>query len=88
LEKVFADADEVLLGPVHRKETIPEDDRLDTKALAKAIQRTGIFASSYDDIDNIVAYIDGTLQKDDIILIMSNGAFGGIYDRFRALPTD
>lgn len=84
LEAAFLEADTVMLGPVHRKEKIPESERLDTGALAASLTKKGIESYAFDNIPEIVDALIPTLEEGDVVLIMSNGAFGGIYNLFRA----
>lgn len=86
LEEAFSGADEVSLGPVHRAESIPEPHRLDTALLTGNLTRAGIPARAFDAVPAIVDFISETIESNDLVLIMSNGAFGGLYallrDRF------
>lgn len=83
LATAFAGADEVWLGPIHRAEAIPELDRLDRAALAEALTRGGTLAHAPDSAAAIAEAVLATRQPGDLVLILSNGAFGGIYDLFR-----
>ena len=83
LDDAFMQADTVMLGPVHRKESIPEQERLDTAALTAILESKGIPATAFDAVPEIMAALCPTLQPNDLILIMSNGAFGGIYNLLR-----
>ncbi len=84
LTDAFLAADEVFLGPIHRKDAIPESERLDTDALVTALRKARVPAEAFDDVDTIATTVMDTMRPGDIVLIMSNGAFGGIYDCFRA----
>ena len=83
LEQAFLGAGEVLLGPIHRKEAIPEEERLDTGVLAAALRASGVPAKSYEELPSLVESLEQSIEKGDVILIMSNGAFGGIYATLR-----
>ena len=84
LEQSFRYADELWLGPIHRVEKIPEQDRLDRQSLVDALRLSGVSAHCTDSIDEIVEDVLARVREGDVVLIMSNGAFGGIYARFRA----
>lgn len=83
METAFAGADEVFLGPVHRAAAIAEAHRLDREALVHALRETAIPAQAFDEVAPLAETILTTGGKKDVVLIMSNGAFGGIYDLFK-----
>lgn len=83
LVTALAGADEVNLGPTYRAERIPEADRLDREGVVGDLIQKGIEGRVYDDIPQLAEDVLRSAQRGDIVLILSNGAFGGIYDRFR-----
>ncbi len=76
----FLAADVTLLAPVGRPE-IEAGERLDVAAVAERIRSEGRRAEAAASIDAIVERLHATTRPGDTIVIMSNGAFGGIYDR-------
>ncbi|MBN2310553.1 MAG: UDP-N-acetylmuramate:L-alanyl-gamma-D-glutamyl-meso-diaminopimelate ligase, partial [Candidatus Hydrogenedentes bacterium] len=84
LRDAFREAGEVWLGPLHRAERIPPGERLDRDAIASALSRDCVPARWTDDVDELVRHLRAEARPGDVILILSNGAFGGIYDRIRA----
>lgn len=83
MEEAFALADEVFLGPIHRGDAIPEAERLDRDALADTLCARGAVASVWDDPAALANAVLAGAGHADVVLILSNGAFGGIYDFFR-----
>jgi UDP-N-acetylmuramate: L-alanyl-gamma-D-glutamyl-meso-diaminopimelate ligase len=83
LEEAFAEADEVWLGPIHRAERIPAEERLDRPALVEWLRASGASAHYAEGIEQIVEDVLDRGREGDVILLMSNGAFGGIYERFK-----
>lgn len=79
----FASAKSAYLAPVGRPE-IAEDERLDTRAIAEALRASGIDAHATDSHDEVVEQVARTAQDGDIIVCMSNGAFGQVPDRILA----
>jgi UDP-N-acetylmuramate: L-alanyl-gamma-D-glutamyl-meso-diaminopimelate ligase len=79
----FSKADEVWLGPIHRAEHIPEAIRLDRALLVQALEKRDIKAHFEDDPADIAAAVQKSAVPGDVVLILSNGAFGGIYQQFR-----
>jgi UDP-N-acetylmuramate: L-alanyl-gamma-D-glutamyl-meso-diaminopimelate ligase len=85
LFEAFCPADEVWFGPIYRAENIPEEKRLDIAALAQRLTSAGTTAHAADGADQIAAAVYDSDRPGDVVLILSNGAFGGIYEQFRAL---
>ncbi|MBP8131935.1 MAG: UDP-N-acetylmuramate:L-alanyl-gamma-D-glutamyl-meso-diaminopimelate ligase [Candidatus Hydrogenedentes bacterium] len=79
----FSGAHQVWLGPVYRVERIPEEERLDRDALAASLGKRGVPCRAANSVAEIVAEVRGTEQRGDVVLILSNGAFGGIYRQFQ-----
>ncbi|RLB54343.1 MAG: UDP-N-acetylmuramate:L-alanyl-gamma-D-glutamyl-meso-diaminopimelate ligase, partial [Deltaproteobacteria bacterium] len=76
----FGAADVAILAPVGRPE-IAAEERLDIEALAQEIAVAPRTASAAPSIDAIVEQITAEARPGDTVVLMSNGAFGGIYDR-------
>lgn len=85
LTEAFARADEVWLGPIHRAERIPDDERLDREAIVAELKTRGIAAHCREDAGQMAGEVIDGSRPNDLVLIMSNGAFGGIYRKFREL---
>ena len=76
----LAAADEVWVGPIYRADRVPVEQRLDRRALTE-----GSPSARYtDDVEDIVRDVAGRAREGDVVLILSNGAFEGIYERFRS----
>jgi len=76
----FGGADEVLLAPVFRS-TLPEDQRLSIPRLVHDLGRRGQSARAAASIDEIIDIVARERRPGDLVLIMSNGGFGGIHHR-------
>ena len=72
-------ADEIVLAAVFRS-TLPEDDRLSVTGLLEDIQRAGRRGRYIPEVHDIVETIAAEAQDGDLVVIMSNGGFGGIHD--------
>jgi len=81
LAKSLALADEVVVANVFKSEAIPEAERLDLAAVAAQIQKHGRRARIVPTVDGIVQLIAAELRSGDVVAILSNGGFGGIYDK-------
>lgn len=75
--KSFDAADVVMFAPLGRT-TIPEGERLDLPRLANDL---GPKARVTSGVDEIVSALQASAKPGDTIAILSNGAFGNIYDK-------
>jgi UDP-N-acetylmuramate: L-alanyl-gamma-D-glutamyl-meso-diaminopimelate ligase len=83
--QAFGSANEVLLAPVFRS-SLPEDQRLSIPRLIHDLCRRGQSARETQSIDEIIDIVVNEHRPGDLVLIMSNGGFGGIHGRLlRAL---
>jgi UDP-N-acetylmuramate: L-alanyl-gamma-D-glutamyl-meso-diaminopimelate ligase len=84
LARSLAVADEIIVAAVFRSDAVPENERLDLPALAADIQKHGRRARLIKDADEIVASIAPEMRNGDVVAILSNGGFGGIYEKLPA----
>jgi UDP-N-acetylmuramate: L-alanyl-gamma-D-glutamyl-meso-diaminopimelate ligase len=80
LAKSLALADEVVVADVFKSEAIPERERLDLAALAAEIQRHGRRGRIVPEVNGIVQLVAPEMRPGDVVAILSNGGFGGIYE--------
>ena len=81
----FGPADEVLIAPVFRS-TLPEAERLSVPQLVRDLNHRGRSAREADSIDDIIATVLSGHRAGDLVVLMSNGGFGGIHQKLlRAL---
>jgi UDP-N-acetylmuramate: L-alanyl-gamma-D-glutamyl-meso-diaminopimelate ligase len=73
-------ADEVVLAAVFAKpgDPIPPDERLDPADIVHALGARGMDARTIDGVPAIRDYLVGSSRPGDVIVVMSNGAFGGL----------
>jgi len=69
---------------IFRSEALPENERLDLPELAADVQRHGSRARLITDADEIVKTIAPEMGNGDVVAILSNGGFGGIYEKLPA----
>ena len=77
-------ADAVVLAEVFKSESIPMKERLHPEEVAAALSVQGVPAAVYADADAIVAAMVPQLRAGDVVAILSNGGFGGIYEKLPA----
>ena len=73
-------ADRVVVGPVHRS-TLPEAERLSAPKLAADVAAAGVPARHLESVDEIVSVVGGEALDGDLVVVMSNGDFGGVHQR-------
>jgi UDP-N-acetylmuramate: L-alanyl-gamma-D-glutamyl-meso-diaminopimelate ligase len=74
-------ADRSVLAAVFKSEAIPAAERLHPENVAAALRARGFESAVYADADAIVAAIVPELRSGDVVAILSNGGFGGIYEK-------
>lgn len=74
-------ADEVVITSIFRPEAVPENERLTISSVVNGIKRNGKRAREFADADAIVESISQELHSGDVVAILSNGGFGGIYEK-------
>src|SRR5215472_1394095 len=74
-------ADKVVITSIFNPAAVPEDERLSTSTVINALKRRGRHARELADADAIVAAVAPELESGDVVAILSNGGFGGIYEK-------
>jgi UDP-N-acetylmuramate: L-alanyl-gamma-D-glutamyl-meso-diaminopimelate ligase len=81
LAGAFAGADAVVVSEVARLEQISAEGRLNPEKLMQDLKASGKSAAYLPDVDSIVAHVAKNAQGGDIIVVFSNGGFGGIHGK-------
>jgi UDP-N-acetylmuramate: L-alanyl-gamma-D-glutamyl-meso-diaminopimelate ligase len=84
LARSLAQADEIVVAGVFRSDAVPEAERLELPALAAEIEHHGRRARLLPDASAIVEQLAPEMRSGDVIAILSNGGFGGIYEKLPA----
>ena len=63
---------------------VPENERLDVDRLAREISISGSPARACATVDEMVEAVSRDARPGDVVVAMSNGAFGGIWDKLLA----
>ena len=83
-QKEFVDAlqhaDEVLVADVYRS-VLPAAERLSEADLVAELTERGVSARHVPGVDEIVSIVTREAGANDRVVLMSNGAFGGIHER-------
>jgi UDP-N-acetylmuramate: L-alanyl-gamma-D-glutamyl-meso-diaminopimelate ligase len=77
-------ADKIVLAAVFRSEAIPENERMQLSELADEIASLGKQVELLPDADSIVEAVAPQMRSGEVVAILSNGGFGGIYEKLPA----
>ena len=89
--EAFAHADRVVIAGLFNPDAIPPEARLSPERLAEDIARRWLNPAVYlPHVDAIVKHVAAEARAGDVMVVMSNGGFGGIHekllDALRASP--
>ncbi len=79
LAECFASADVVFISQIARLNLLAESERLDPEKVMADIRAQGKEAFYLPDAEAISTKVAGIARKGDVIIVMSNGGFGGIH---------
>jgi UDP-N-acetylmuramate: L-alanyl-gamma-D-glutamyl-meso-diaminopimelate ligase len=74
-------ADAVILAAVYQQQRIPEHERLHPEDVVAALKAGGTPSELCADVTAIVDSLDSQVAPGDVVAILSNGGFDGIYDK-------
>ncbi len=83
----FDQANVVTIRLPEPHDKVPIDQQLDVPAIVTAIAGRGIEASGHAEVTEMVPLVAEGARKGDVILVMSNGAFGGFIPSLLAALT-
>jgi UDP-N-acetylmuramate: L-alanyl-gamma-D-glutamyl-meso-diaminopimelate ligase len=81
LASAFADANAVVVAQVARLELLAPEERLDPARLMQDLKALGKDAAYLPDVDAIVAHVGQGAQGGEVVVVFSNGGFGGIHGK-------
>ncbi len=81
LAAAFADADAVVIAQVARLEMLAPAERLNPEKLIQQIGAAGKPAAYLPDADAIVNHLGQHARGGDVVVVFSNGGFGGIHGK-------
>lgn len=81
----FHEADRVVIGPIFHKQRYAEryglDHMMSVPAIIEKLNADGIQTQQFDEIDAIADLVAREAGSDDVVVVMSSGAFGGIHEK-------
>ena len=81
--RAFAGADEVVIASVFRS-SLPPEERLSESQLVEDLTVRKVHARHLPDVDAIVDVVRLEARDGDLVVVMSNGGFGGIHRKLLA----
>jgi UDP-N-acetylmuramate: L-alanyl-gamma-D-glutamyl-meso-diaminopimelate ligase len=73
----FEGAERVSLKVPEPHDKVPANEQLSVPSVADALREQGIDADYSSDVSELVTRVAAEAQRGDVVLVMSNGAFGG-----------
>jgi UDP-N-acetylmuramate: L-alanyl-gamma-D-glutamyl-meso-diaminopimelate ligase len=77
----FAAADYVIIAPIFESFRLAADDQVSIDEVIGDLTKQGKQAFSIEGADAIVAHLVPDLIPQDVVVVMSNGGFGGIHQK-------
>jgi UDP-N-acetylmuramate: L-alanyl-gamma-D-glutamyl-meso-diaminopimelate ligase len=78
--RAFGSADEVVVAAVFRS-SLPDNERLSAEQLVDDLRAAGRRARYVPEVDEIVSTVAADARNGDVVVLMSNGGFGGIHQK-------
>jgi len=86
LALALAEADAVVIGPLHQPEGIPLEERFDPELAATEVRAAGRQAQHLPSTEAALAHLVASCRPGDTVVVMSSGGFGGLIEKLlRAL---
>ena len=73
-------ADDVVVAPVFRT-SIPDEERLSVETLVGDLRSVGTLAYAASSLQDVCEHVVETSKRGDVIVLMSNGEFGGLHNK-------
>lgn len=81
----FHEADRVVIGPIFHRDRYEQryglDKMMSVPAIVDRLNKDGIPAQQMNDIDEIARLVARESKPDDVVVVMSSGAFGGVHGK-------
>ncbi len=79
--RAFDAADQVVIAPPGRSDKLPPENLLDPRQLVHDLLARGLEAHYFNSIEEIAATVVANTMPEDVLVLLSNGSFGGIVVR-------
>jgi UDP-N-acetylmuramate: L-alanyl-gamma-D-glutamyl-meso-diaminopimelate ligase len=78
----FDAANRVVIASAYAPEKLEPSTRLDVGRLVADLNKRGVQAAEWSCADEIIRHVTPQLKSGDLIVVMSNGGFDGIHEKF------
>ncbi len=85
LTRALAEADAIVVAPVHRPERFPPAERLSVEEMVAALRKEGKEATAVQTYSDLIPALEAVVQPGDVLVILTNGSLGGVYQQLRAM---
>jgi len=86
IARSLAAADRVVIGPVHDPEKVPAVERFSPDEAVRVVRERGRWALAAPDHAAVSAAVEEDLREGDVVVALTNGAFGGVVRRLADHP--
>jgi UDP-N-acetylmuramate: L-alanyl-gamma-D-glutamyl-meso-diaminopimelate ligase len=80
-EDGLCEADAIIIAGLFHPERYTADTAISPPEMAERLRQRGREASFIPSVDEIVSHLAPCLRENDVVVVMSNGSFGGIHDK-------
>jgi UDP-N-acetylmuramate: L-alanyl-gamma-D-glutamyl-meso-diaminopimelate ligase len=80
-EQALAEADEIIISRLFHPERYTKETAISPSEMTDYLRSRGLEAQYIPSIDDIVSVLAPRLKGSEVLVIMSNGSFGGIHDK-------
>ena len=80
-QEALRDADRVVLAGLFHPERYDTHTAMEPESLVRSLRSDGVVADYLPDVDQIVECVASESRPGDVLLVLSNGGFGGIHQK-------
>ena len=80
--EAFDAAQQVVLSRPPFRHNDRQEDFMDIDVLVSDVKKRGVPAQAFETVDQLLTHLLASTKPGDLVLIMSNGGFGGLHDKF------
>lgn len=78
-------ADSIFIAPLHRPERVPPEKRISLSEIIRFLSAQNKLAVLLESYSQIPKFLSDNLTDDDVLVLLTNGSFGGQYVKIREM---